>query len=204
MLRWLTDLHWVPNTDELQAWPVPHDLVTLEPINANDPPRDPHQWMLAHGRPPKCQGAPQGPLVLWPCVARWGPPVARFGLLWPDSASSGQKEPTSRQPDFRFPILNTCHAHDTAHDTAQQPFFLASTPPWTGHCPPHCTLLIMCFKSKGSVRALHHTFTCASDWIASAGCSALPHVQHCWANAGTVQARVHSALQVQQPKPLLF
>ena len=147
---------------------------------------------------------PQGPLVMWPCVARWEPPVARFGLIWPDSDSSGQKEPTSRQPDFRFPILNTCHAHDTAHDTAQQPFFLASTPPWTGHCPPHCTLLIMCFKSKGSVRALHHTFTCASDWIASAGCSALPHVQHCWANAGTVQARVHSALQVQQPEPLLF
>ena len=112
--------------------------------------------------------------------------VARFGLLWPASASSGQKEPTSRQPDFRFPILNTCHAHDTAHDTAQQPFFLASTPPWTGHCPPHCTLLIMCFKSKGSVRVLHHTFTCASDWIASAGCSALPHVQlgQCWESPG--------------------
>ena len=86
------------NTGKLQAWPVPHDLVTLEPINANDPPRDPHQWMLAHGRPPKCQGAPQGPLVLWPCVARWEPPVARFGLQWPEGTN---KSPTRFQiPDL--------------------------------------------------------------------------------------------------------
>ena len=100
MLRWLTDLHWVPNTDELQAWPVPHDLVTLEPINANDPPRDPHQWMLAHGRPPKCQGAPQGPALRGGSLlcGQIRPPVASFGLQWPEGTN---KSPTRFQiPDL--------------------------------------------------------------------------------------------------------